>query len=194
MHAALDQALAPMDYQSAYVVSTLNTCARHTQNPSSIKCLRIRPELLKGAIDVTDTLAHTVECTQSIMQASTRSHKLRHIRACARAQIVDDWILAQVVMPLPEDVYMFCVMDCCHSGSIMDLPYEIVVTPELAAKASIGARTLARTHTRESACVRTHTPFGAGREGLMTGIMDSRELVRAFFALLANIYLYLALW
>ena len=47
-------------------------------------------------------------------------------------QIIDDWIFGTVVMPLPAGVSMFAVMDCCHSGTIMDLPYVIAITPELA--------------------------------------------------------------
>ena len=48
--------------------------------------------------------------------------------------ILDDWIYENLVKPLPKGVHLFSVTDCCHSGSCMDLPYEIKVTPELAAQ------------------------------------------------------------
>jgi len=43
-------------------------------------------------------------------------------------QIVDDDILAKVVLPLPEGCEMFALMDCCHSGTIMDLEYNLAAT------------------------------------------------------------------
>eukprot|EP00903_Cladosiphon_okamuranus_P007076 g6876.t1 len=40
-------------------------------------------------------------------------------------QITDDEILKELVMSLPEGVTLTVVMDCCHSGSILDLPYML---------------------------------------------------------------------
>lgn len=37
--------------------------------------------------------------------------------------IRDDDIFKQLVVPLKADVTLVCVLDCCHSGSILDLPF-----------------------------------------------------------------------
>ncbi len=42
----------------------------------------------------------------------------------SKGQIRDDDLLRDLVLPLPEGVLLTVVMDCCHSGSILDLPYE----------------------------------------------------------------------
>eukprot|EP00744_Colponema_vietnamica_P018940 GILI01026760.1.p1 GENE.GILI01026760.1~~GILI01026760.1.p1 ORF type:complete len:471 (-),score=93.82 GILI01026760.1:30-1349(-) len=46
--------------------------------------------------------------------------------------IVDDDIFELMVRNLPEGVRMTAVMDCCHSGSLMDLPFTFVPDPRQA--------------------------------------------------------------
>lgn len=39
-------------------------------------------------------------------------------------QILDDDLLKYLVKPLAAGVTMTCLMDCCHSGTVLDLPYR----------------------------------------------------------------------
>merc|ERR1711964_557709 len=39
--------------------------------------------------------------------------------------IEDDWLLENFVAKIPRGVEVFCVFDCCHSGSMLDLPYTL---------------------------------------------------------------------
>jgi len=45
-------------------------------------------------------------------------------------QIRDDDLYKILVRPLKEGVYATCIMDCCHSGSILDLPYTFAADGE----------------------------------------------------------------
>ena len=56
--------------------------------------------------------------------------------------ISDDWLRKEFVDKLPSDCKVFVIMDCCHSGSNMDLPYcmknnEITRREDMAASDSI---------------------------------------------------------
>ena len=39
--------------------------------------------------------------------------------------ISDDWLKENFINKLPDDCKLFVLMDCCHSGSNMDLPYFV---------------------------------------------------------------------
>ena len=45
-------------------------------------------------------------------------------------QIRDDDLYKILVRPLKEGVFATCIMDCCHSGSVLDLPYTFVADGE----------------------------------------------------------------
>jgi len=42
-----------------------------------------------------------------------------------RSVITDDWLFANLVNVLPEGVTLYAFSDCCHSGSMLDLQYNI---------------------------------------------------------------------
>ena len=45
-------------------------------------------------------------------------------------QIRDDDIFKVLVGPMPRGAVMTCLMDCCHSGTVLDLPFDFVADGE----------------------------------------------------------------
>lgn len=41
-------------------------------------------------------------------------------------QIRDDELFEKFIVPMKAGVTVTCLMDCCHSGTVMDLPYMFV--------------------------------------------------------------------
>ena len=41
----------------------------------------------------------------------------------SKGQIRDDLVFSELVGCMPQGSTLTCLMDCCHSGSVLDLPY-----------------------------------------------------------------------
>ena len=63
-------------------------------------------------------------CTLHIIAGLTSIHNLHYDVCLQVGQIVDDELNNWLVNPLPQGVILHCVIDACHSGSVMDLPYR----------------------------------------------------------------------
>jgi metacaspase-1 len=46
------------------------------------------------------------------------------------SQIRDDDVFSTLIGPMPSGVVVTCVMDCCHSGSVLDLPFQFIADGE----------------------------------------------------------------
>merc|ERR1712096_316234 len=43
----------------------------------------------------------------------------------ASGLVKDDWIYSDMICKLPANCELFGLTDCCHSGTIFDLPYRL---------------------------------------------------------------------
>lgn len=82
--------------------------------------------------------------------------------------ITDDVLFDRLVAPLPEGVSLTCVLDCCHSGTGLDLPYIYMAggtIPIGRKKVRCNAKLLAACTDSQTAA---DTSFGNIPQGAMT--------------------------
>jgi metacaspase-1 len=63
------------------------------------------------------------KAAQSGTEADGKDETLIPVDYQTAGQIIDDDLYDTLVAGLPQGVRLTCIMDCCHSGSILDLPY-----------------------------------------------------------------------
>ncbi len=44
-------------------------------------------------------------------------------------KILDDWMYANLITKVPKGAKLLCVLDCCHSGTGLDIPYSFIYKP-----------------------------------------------------------------
>uniref|UniRef100_A0A7S0YNU0 Peptidase C14 caspase domain-containing protein n=1 Tax=Hemiselmis tepida TaxID=464990 RepID=A0A7S0YNU0_9CRYP len=72
-------------------------------------------------------------------ESDGRDETMCPVDYASAGQIRDDVIYEQLVAMLPDGCQLTVVMDCCHSGSILDLPYNFEASDNNLQAASSGA-------------------------------------------------------
>jgi hypothetical protein len=80
--------------------------------------------------------ALTTYCTPNILY--TAHNSTTQLDFQEQGMITDDELFKLLIAPLPEGCELTVVMDCCHSGSILDLPFVFVGTSGLIAAVEAG--------------------------------------------------------
>ena len=57
-------------------------------------------------------------------KSTSHNHAYLSLSLSGAGQIVDDQILEMLVKPMKAGVTCTVLMDCCHSGTVLDLPYR----------------------------------------------------------------------
>lgn len=61
----------------------------------------------------------------SFIEKNGKSEFIYPVDHLSAGYISDDWLKINLVNSLPTDCKLFVLMDCCHSGTNLDLPYKI---------------------------------------------------------------------
>lgn len=97
-------------------------------------------------------------------------------------QITDDELHELLVQPLPEGAHLCFVADCCHSGSILDLPYQYKSQADGTIKMNVGkhARGLAKNLAMLAVGVGVGLPIMKVRAGigLLKGVGEAMKDAR----------------
>lgn len=102
----------------------------HHENPSKTNMEKAFDWLVSGAVSGDNLFFHYSGHGGSIEdddgdEKDGLDETLVPVDYGSSGQIRDDEIFEKLITKVPTGVHMFVVMDCCHSGSILDLPYAL---------------------------------------------------------------------
>jgi hypothetical protein len=93
-------------------------------------------------------------------------------------QIRDDDLFQALVSRMPQGVLVTCLMDCCHSGTVLDLPYKYVADGEQTEMSLDGKFNLEKLQQLFKLAKQMHGAFqSVGIQGVFSEICGKTDLL-----------------